>query len=134
MNITPNLLVPLLLLGSLFPLHIYFNVILCQMLGLLLIFFNALCRVMFSFLFVTNTIFVVTLSTTSMRFYTRGKLYLFSNLVIYNPFAFFPMTWDNLLCFIVSHQFILLIIFFVLLYFMLNSLALVPHLFLNLIS
>jgi hypothetical protein len=59
-------------------------------------FFNALCRVMFSFLFVANTIFVVTLSTISMRFYARGKLYPLSNLVIYNPFAFFPMTWDNL--------------------------------------
>jgi len=89
-----------------------FNVVLCLMLGLLSIFFNALCRVMFNFLFTANIILVVTLSIISMRFYVRGKLYPLSNLIIYNPFALFPVTWDNLLCTIVSCRFILLIICF----------------------
>jgi hypothetical protein len=89
------------------------NVVLCPMLGLLSIFFNPLCRVMFSFLFATSTTLVVVLSVViSMRFYARGKLYLFSNLVIYNPLAFFPMTLDNLLCIIVIRRFILLIVCF----------------------
>jgi hypothetical protein len=72
-----------------------FNVVPCPMLGLLSIFFNALCSLMFCFLFVANTILVVTLSTISMKFYARGKLYSFSNLILYNPF--FLMMWDNLL-------------------------------------
>jgi hypothetical protein len=54
-----------------------FNVVLCPILGLLLIFFNALCRVIFSSLFVISTILVITLSTILMRFYARGKLYPF---------------------------------------------------------
>jgi hypothetical protein len=41
------------------------------MLGLLSIFFNALCRVMFSFLFVDDTILVVALLVISTRFYAR---------------------------------------------------------------
>jgi hypothetical protein len=89
-----------------------FNAILCPMLGLLSTFFNALCRVMFYFLFATNTILVVALSNISMRFYVRGKLYAFFNLVLCNPFAFCLVTWDNLLCTIVTHRFILLIVCF----------------------
>jgi hypothetical protein len=88
------------------------NVILCLMLGLLSIFFNALCKVMFSFLFATSTILIVALSAISMRCYAKGKLYPFSNLVLCNPFVFFPMTWDNIFCAIVSCHFILLIICF----------------------
>jgi hypothetical protein len=53
-----------------------FNVVLCPMLGLLSIFSNALCMVVFNFLFVTSTI-IVALSVISMRFYVKGKLYLF---------------------------------------------------------
>jgi hypothetical protein len=86
-----------------------FNVILYPMLGLLLILFNALCTVMFKFLFVTITILVVALWIILMRFYVKGKLYPFSNLILCNPFAFFPMTWNNLLCVIVTHQFIILV-------------------------
>jgi ABC-type transport system involved in cytochrome c biogenesis permease component len=82
------------------------------MLGLLSIFFNALCRVMFSFIFAANTIVVATLLTILMKFYVRRKLYPFSNLILCNPFAFFLMTWDNLLCAIVTRQFILLIVCF----------------------
>ncbi len=89
-----------------------FNVILCLILGLLSIFSNALCRVMFIFLFATNTILVVTLLAISMRLYARGKLYLFSNLVLCNPLVFFLVTSYNLLCTIVICQFILLIVCF----------------------
>jgi len=48
-------------LGLIFPYTFMclFNVILCPMLGLLLIFFNELCRVMFNFPFVANTNLVV---------------------------------------------------------------------------
>jgi hypothetical protein len=64
------------------------------------------------FFFAANTILVVALSTISMRFYVRGKLYSFSNLVFCNLFAFFLMMWNNLLCAIISRWFILLIICF----------------------
>jgi hypothetical protein len=52
---------------------------------------------MFSFLLAANII-LVTLLAILMRFYARGKLYLFSNLILCDPLAFFPMTLDNLLC------------------------------------
>jgi hypothetical protein len=67
---------------------------------------------MFIFLFAANTILVVTLLVISMRFYARGKLYPFSNLILCNPLVFFPMMSDNLLCIIVICQFILLIVCF----------------------
>jgi hypothetical protein len=87
-----------------------FNVVLCSMLGLLSIFFNALWREMSSFLSATNTIFIVVLLVILMKFYARGKLYSFSNLVLCNPC--FPMMWDNLSCAIVSRCFIFLIVCF----------------------
>jgi hypothetical protein len=83
---------------------------LSPMLGLLSIFFNALYRVLFSFSSTTNTIFVVALSIILMRFYAKGKLYMFSNLILCNPF--FLVMLDNLSCVIISHHFILLIIWF----------------------
>ncbi len=89
-----------------------FNVALCPKLGLLSTFFNALCKVFFNFLFVANIILVVALSIISMWFYAKGKLYSLSNLFFCNPFVFFLMMWDNLLCAIIFHWFILLIICF----------------------
>jgi len=82
------------------------------MLGLLSIFLNGLCWVMFNFLSTANIIFVVTLLTISIRFYEKGKLYMLSNLVLCNLFAFFLVTWDNFFCDIIFHQFILLILCF----------------------
>jgi hypothetical protein len=108
-----------------------FNVVLCPMLGLLSIFFDALYKVLFSFLFVAITI-IVALSVISMKFYAKGKLYPFSNLVRCNPFALFFVMCDNVLWIIIFCHFILLIVYFVLLCLALNSLAPISHLFLNL--
>jgi len=111
MNITPNTLVPLLLLGSLFPLHIYcfFNVILCPMLILLSIISNALCRVIFNSLFAVNAIFVHCQLYQWNFMWEENSIY-FTNLVLYNPFTFILMTRDNLLCTVVTCRFILPIV------------------------
>jgi hypothetical protein len=76
-----------------------FNVVSCPMLGLLSIFFDVLYKVLFSFLLVPITI-LIALSFISMKFYAKGKLYSFSNLVHYNRFALFFVMWDNVLCII----------------------------------
>jgi hypothetical protein len=78
---------------------------------LLSINFNALCRVMYSFFFRQYYFYCYIVSYID-EIYVRGKVYLFSNLVFYNPFAFFPVMWDYFLCAIVTHRFTLLIICF----------------------
>ncbi len=89
-----------------------FNVVLCPMLKLLSIFFNALYMVVFVSFFVASTLLVIALTTNCWNFMWKDKYIYFTNLVLYNPFTLFLVIGDYFLCTIVTRPCILLIVCF----------------------